>query len=154
VGISLDGKQLTFLIHVEPSGSETAHQTKIVLLNLESGANPATKIVKPDQRIGGPAEFAPDGKAVVYPIREAGVDTLWLQPLDGVAGHPITKFTADLIEAYHLVARRQTPGRMATARRLGRGVIAGQGSGSRAIEVANRSFPGPFASLPEGLASC
>jgi Tol biopolymer transport system component len=101
VGISPDGKQLAFLIHVEPSGSETAHQTKIVLLNLESGANPATKIVKPDQRISGPAEFTPDGKAVVYPIREAGVDNLWLQPLDGVAGHPITRFTADLIEAYH-----------------------------------------------------
>jgi serine/threonine protein kinase/Tol biopolymer transport system component len=132
VAISPDGQWLAFSIHVEPEGTETAHQTKIVLLNLSasgasgasanagasasgaqnrgaganansSAANPITRIIKPDQRISGAASFTPDGRALVYPVREAGVDNLWLQPLDGSASAAkrITNFTTDLIDAYH-----------------------------------------------------
>jgi Tol biopolymer transport system component len=158
VAISPDGQWLAFSIHVEPEGNETAHQTKIVLLNLgasgaaggganggasggtatgagaaganadkagagaaasESGAknkgagagsasvadasNAITRIIKPDQRISGAASFTPDGRALIYPVREAGVDNLWLQPLDASASAAkrITNFTTDLIEAYH-----------------------------------------------------
>ena len=40
ISISPDGQWLAFSIHVEPEGNETAHQTKIVLLNLSaSGAS-------------------------------------------------------------------------------------------------------------------
>jgi len=165
VAISPDGQWLAFSIHVEPEGNETAHQTKIVLLNLgvsgangavnggasasasgaaagagaaasESGANAGkgagagtaasessaknkgagaagasvanasnaiTRIIKPDQRISGAASFTPDGRALVYPVREAGVDNLWLQPLDASASAAkrITNFTSDLIDVYH-----------------------------------------------------
>jgi serine/threonine protein kinase/Tol biopolymer transport system component len=124
VAISPDGQWLAFSIHVEPEGNETAHQTKIVLLNLAAsgaaggGANGAgagaavananasnaiTRIIKPDQRISGAASFTPDGRALVYPVREAGVDNLWLQPLDASASAAkrITNFTTDLIDAYH-----------------------------------------------------
>jgi eukaryotic-like serine/threonine-protein kinase len=120
ISISPDGKLLAFSIHVEPTGNETAHQAKIVLLNLDgapsvpgkgslgdqSGANPTHKIVSPDQRISGPAEFTPDGKSLVYPIRESGVDNLWQQPLDpaaksGSAGRQITNFTSDEINSFH-----------------------------------------------------
>jgi Tol biopolymer transport system component len=135
VAISPDGNWLAFSIHVEPEGNETAHQTKIVLLNLSStgtpacangtssgnqpcpaparqsegegkagaSANPINRSNKPDQRISGPASFTPDGKALVYPVREAGVDNLWLQPIDASAsaGKRITNFTTDLIDAYH-----------------------------------------------------
>jgi eukaryotic-like serine/threonine-protein kinase len=100
VAISPDGKWLAFLIHVEPEGNETAHQTKIVLAPVGQwdqaggGANGAgnsagasaakltQQIVRPDQRISGPMVFTPDGKSLVYPIREAGVDNLWMQPLE------------------------------------------------------------------------
>ena len=93
VAISPDGKWLAFLIHVEPEGGETAHQTKIALLALDGAPSVPGKeslgdqssgkrIVRPDQRISGPAVFTPDGKALVYPIREAGVDNLWMQPLE------------------------------------------------------------------------
>jgi len=105
VAISPDGKWLAFSIHTEPEGNETAHQTKVVLLSLDNSAsaNPTNRIIKPDQRISGPASFTPDGRALVYPIREAGVDNLWLQLLDSSAesGKRITNFTADLIDAYH-----------------------------------------------------
>ncbi len=165
VAISPDGQWLAFSIHVEPEGNETAHQTKIVLLNLgaaaggggagggqsgqpggaagsasagkgagagkgggkaegaggaenkgagaaagasaasaNAGAPAAKRIIVPDQRISGPATFTPDGRALVYPVREAGVDNLWLQPIDGGAAASakrITNFSSDLIDAYH-----------------------------------------------------
>jgi serine/threonine protein kinase/WD40 repeat protein len=41
--------------------------------------------------------FSPDGKAVVYVVREKGVDNLWAQSLDGSAAKPLTHFTADKI---------------------------------------------------------
>ena len=126
MAISPDGQWLAFSIHMEPEGNETAHQTKIVLLNLSgapsvpgkgslgdqsaaangasaNAANPITRIINPDQRISGAASFTPDGRALVYPVREAGVDNLWLQPLDASASAAkrITNFTTDLIDAYH-----------------------------------------------------
>src|SRR5216683_1275514 len=42
----------------------------------------------------GMVRFSHDGKAVVYPTRDKGVDNLWLQPLDGFKGKQITDFTA------------------------------------------------------------
>jgi Tol biopolymer transport system component len=41
--------------------------------------------------------FSPDGKAVVYIVREKGVDNLWAQSLDGAAAKPLTHFKADKI---------------------------------------------------------
>jgi len=41
--------------------------------------------------------FTPDGKGVVYVIREKGVDNLWLQPLDGKPYRPLTHFKKDKI---------------------------------------------------------
>jgi Tol biopolymer transport system component len=41
--------------------------------------------------------FTPDGKAVVYIVREKGVDNLWAQSLDGSAAKPLSHFTADKI---------------------------------------------------------
>jgi serine/threonine protein kinase len=41
--------------------------------------------------------FSPDGKAVVYVVREKGVDNLWAQSLDGSAAKPLTHFAADKI---------------------------------------------------------
>jgi len=41
--------------------------------------------------------FSPDGKSIVYPIRENGVDNLWAQPLDGSPGRQITNFKSERI---------------------------------------------------------
>ena len=42
-------------------------------------------------------DFTPDGKAIVYVLRERDVDNLWLQPLDGGAVRQLTHSTADHI---------------------------------------------------------
>ena len=52
-------------------------------------------------RIGFFVRFARDGKSVVYPVRENGVDNLWQQPLDGSPGKALTSFKAEHIWDYH-----------------------------------------------------
>ena len=54
-----------------------------------------------DPRHSGRLRFSPDGKMMVYPIREKGVDNLWEQPVDGGPGHPLTHFTSLKIYDYH-----------------------------------------------------
>jgi len=41
--------------------------------------------------------FSRDGKGVVYPVSEHGVDNLWLQPLDGSKGKQLTNFNSEEI---------------------------------------------------------
>jgi len=41
--------------------------------------------------------YAPDGKSVIFVVRDKGVDNLWAQPLDGSASKPLTHFSADRI---------------------------------------------------------
>jgi hypothetical protein len=46
----------------------------------------------------------------VYPIRENGVDNLWLQPLDGSRGHQITNFQSDVIRLFEFSPDGKTVG--------------------------------------------
>jgi serine/threonine protein kinase/Tol biopolymer transport system component len=66
-------------------------------LNLFSIADKKTTYHDIDQRASDPTSFAPDGKAVVYTVREKGVDNLWLQPLSGSAYRQLTHFTTERI---------------------------------------------------------
>ena len=53
-----------------------------------------------DPRASSPMGFAPDGKSIVYTVREKGVGNLWMQPLDGSAPHPLTHFTSEEIDKF------------------------------------------------------
>ena len=53
-----------------------------------------------DPRASSPLEFAPDGKSVVYAVREKGVGNLWMQPLDGSAPRQLTHFTSERIDKF------------------------------------------------------
>jgi eukaryotic-like serine/threonine-protein kinase len=53
-----------------------------------------------DQRASDPIDFTPDGHAIVYTVRERGVDNLWLQPLDGSAHRQLTHFAAEHIARF------------------------------------------------------
>jgi len=54
-----------------------------------------------DQRaLPGGLAFAPDAKAVVYVVREKGVDNLWSQSLDGSASKQLTHFAKEKISRF------------------------------------------------------
>lgn len=54
-----------------------------------------------DQRaLPGELAFTPDGKGVVYAVRDKGVDNLFLQPLGGGPHRQLTHFTKDTIFRY------------------------------------------------------
>jgi len=103
--ISPDGKTLARLAEfLNPATQE--YQTKVVLLNLESST--AVRTLDVSGQLGGSndapwagVEFTHDGKAVAHIIRENGVDNVWVQPLDGSAGHRITNFTSEQIDSFH-----------------------------------------------------
>ena len=47
-------------------------------------------------------QFTPDGEAIAYVGRENAVDNVWVQPLNGSAGHPITNFKTEQIWSFSL----------------------------------------------------
>jgi eukaryotic-like serine/threonine-protein kinase len=70
-----------------------AQRPNISLVSVESGT--VLRTLEFDPRHTGLLRFSPDGKGITYPIREKGVDNLWLQPLDGGGpGRQITNFSA------------------------------------------------------------
>jgi serine/threonine protein kinase len=92
--ISPDGKLAAFET-LEHSGG---HAVKLVLVSTDSGQ---ARQVDFERLVYGLVRFSGDGKAVVYPTRENGVDNLWLQPLDGSNGRQITNFTSERIYDFH-----------------------------------------------------
>ncbi len=88
--LSADGKQVASL--------EVRELDHKMMLRLDSTEAHHMVYHDMDQRaLEEGLAFLPDGKAVVYLVREKGVDNLWAQPLDGSAAKPLTHFTADKI---------------------------------------------------------
>jgi Tol biopolymer transport system component len=93
--ISPDGKLAAFPT-LQHSGE---HKELLALLPTEGGQAP--KLVEFERPRHGLLHFLIDGKAVVYPVRENGIDNLWLQPLDGSKGRQITSFDSEHIFDFH-----------------------------------------------------
>jgi WD40 repeat protein len=91
--VSRDGK-----LAVLGSYDFKVRKPTIVLSSLETGQ--AVKNFEFDPRHQGVLRFSPDGKGFVYPIRDKGVDNLYLQPLDGSLGRQLTNFTSQKIYSY------------------------------------------------------
>jgi Tol biopolymer transport system component len=94
LAIAPDGKLLAFLT----IGGQNEPVYKIALVTLNAGPDPPRRFLDPDPHVAGSPHFTPDGKALVYAIRENGTDNLWLQPLDGSRGRQITNFQSDTIQ--------------------------------------------------------
>jgi serine/threonine protein kinase/Tol biopolymer transport system component len=90
--LSPDGKYIAS-VDVE----EESHELKIRLDPTDGGK---TIYADVDQRISSTPVFSPDGKSIVYVVREKGVDNLWEQSLDGKNRKQLTDFTKDLIFRY------------------------------------------------------
>jgi eukaryotic-like serine/threonine-protein kinase len=71
-----------------------------LVLNVFSIADKKTTYHNIDPRASDPISFAPAGNAIVYKVREKGVDNLWMQPLDGSAYKQLTHFTAERIARF------------------------------------------------------
>jgi len=97
LSVSPDGKTLA-TVATETRG----FSAKIALFELGSSAEPrlldAPRLANRDAGL----QFTPDGRAVAYVGRENGVDNVWVQPLDGSAGHPITDFKSEEIWSFSL----------------------------------------------------
>jgi serine/threonine protein kinase len=111
LGLSSDGKLLAFFM---PSKHPKATVGKIALVPLDAGPKPQVKFLDPDPRFRKSPKFTPDGKALVYVIRERGTDNLWLQPFDGSPGRQVTNFQGDAIQYYLFSPDRKTLGVMRT----------------------------------------
>jgi Tol biopolymer transport system component len=95
--VAPDGK-LAFVLATVPTAEDPYPQYKVALLDVTS-ATATPQLVDADERISsGGIDFASDGKAVAYPIRESGVDNIWVQPIGGAGGgKQITTFTSEQI---------------------------------------------------------
>jgi Tol biopolymer transport system component len=88
--LSPDGKEI--------ASFETRELDHKLMLRTDSTLSQPMTYHDIDQRaLPGGLMYTPDGNAVVYQVREKGVDNLWVQPLDGGAFHPLTHFTKDHI---------------------------------------------------------
>jgi serine/threonine protein kinase len=94
---SPDGKVLAYVLATVPTPEDPYPEYKVALLEPSSKPSPP-HLIEVDERISsGGVNFTPDGKAVAYPIRENGVDNLWVQPLDSSRGRQITSFDSEQI---------------------------------------------------------
>jgi len=99
LSVSPDGKSLATVVargQLEEAPEEAA---RIALFDLGSPGPPRMLDVSHYSR---GVQFTPDGKSVAYAIRENGTDNIWVQPLNGSAGHAITDFTPEQIWSFHL----------------------------------------------------
>ena len=94
LAISPDGKTLAAGIEEAQGGGR-----KIALFDLRSSSPP--RMLDASRRTIG-LQFTHDGKSVIYAMRENGVDNVWMQPVDGSAGHQITDFKSERIWSVHL----------------------------------------------------
>jgi len=93
--VSPDGKLAAFPT-LEHSGEH-----KEMLEVVETDAGKVAKLMEFERPRDGLLHFSRDGRAVVYPTRDKGVDNLWQQPLDGSKGKPITHFSSEHIYDFH-----------------------------------------------------
>ena len=92
--ISPDG---TSVVLVTLSHTE-GHKEKVLEVSVDSG-QVRREIALPRPHLGK-IQYAQDGKALEYVVRENGVDNIWRQPLDGSAGKWVTAFKTEHISAF------------------------------------------------------
>ena len=96
IGISPDEKTLAYVVALTNTASTSAD--KIALL--DAATLHLRQMFDPNPRISKGVLFTPDGKSVAYPVKENGVDNIWVQPVDGATGRQITHFNSEQILSF------------------------------------------------------
>jgi eukaryotic-like serine/threonine-protein kinase len=92
--ISPDGSTIVFATVDHAAG----HEEKLALVATDTGK---VRQIKYEKDGWETIRYTSDGKAVVYKIRENGVDNLWQQNLDGSPGKQLTSFKSEQIYDFH-----------------------------------------------------
>jgi serine/threonine protein kinase/Tol biopolymer transport system component len=90
--LSPDGKLI--------SSSDVREEDHKLMIRLDPTDGGTTTDADADSRMTSTPTFSPDGKSIVYVVREKGVDNLWEQSLDGKNRKQLTTFSRDLIFRY------------------------------------------------------
>jgi serine/threonine protein kinase/Tol biopolymer transport system component len=99
LSFSPDGKFTARILGVQNS-EKNKYDAKIALTPTDPNAGTAPLLLEMNPRVIGNLQFTPDGKSFAYVVRENGVGNLWIQPIDGESGHPLTHFTSEFIYGY------------------------------------------------------
>jgi len=110
IDFSPDGRRFMLIAMTMTPGPNREMRSNLVVASVDPSEDATPSVLVHDQRFsagvtatsiytGGP-RFSPDGKAIVYDITDKGVSNLWMQPLDGSAGHQLTNFTSGRINGF------------------------------------------------------
>jgi Tol biopolymer transport system component/predicted Ser/Thr protein kinase len=100
LAISPDGKTLAIGIEKEKAVQPNEELVKIALFELGSSSPP--HMLDANHYAPSGLQFTLDGKSLAYVTRDNGVDNVWVQPLDGSAGHAVTDFKSEQIWSFRL----------------------------------------------------
>ncbi|MGH9747475.1 MAG: protein kinase domain-containing protein [Candidatus Acidiferrales bacterium] len=96
--VSRDGNWIAYLV-----GQHDPHELvhfKFALANWDAGDASSPRLLDGDERVIGFPRFTPDGKGLVYAIRQYGTDSLSFQPLDGSTRRPYLGPATGTIRSY------------------------------------------------------
>jgi serine/threonine protein kinase/Tol biopolymer transport system component len=93
--VSRDGKFISSL-----EVAEDEHDKHKLVIRLDSTEGGKVTYVDADPRMTSAPTFAPDGKSIVYVVKDQGVDNLWSQDMNGKNRKQITDFSKDQILRY------------------------------------------------------
>jgi Tol biopolymer transport system component len=97
--LSPDGKFLTAIVtQIDPVTEADLHA--LALIDVAANTASSIRIFPSQPTITFPVAFTPDGKNVAYRVIDKGTDNIWMQPVDGSKGHPVTEFTTDHIRGF------------------------------------------------------
>jgi eukaryotic-like serine/threonine-protein kinase len=82
------------------SSVEVREEDHKLMIRLDPTDGGKTIFVDADSRMTSTPVFSPDGKSIVYVVREKGVDNLWTQSIDVTNRKQVTFFPKDLILRY------------------------------------------------------
>jgi eukaryotic-like serine/threonine-protein kinase len=96
---SPDGRWLPAIVtKVDPATQADIHA--LGMIDVAANTDSSLRIFASQATITQPVLFAPDWKNIAYRVIDNGTDNIWMQPVDGSAGHPVTDFTSDHIRTF------------------------------------------------------